>query len=223
VPERVQVVEHHPDARPVVEEHLPHGRARERVADRHDGQRLADVRPGRVGGVERRDDQAVDHLVGELARQHPLALGLPARVDDEHVQVVGAELPAERLDEALLAEVLERAREHAHEPGAPARERARNGVAGVAELFGGLAHALLRLGRGLDAPHRVRDGGGRETGRRGDVLDGDASPRSHTSTVPARQDPTAGRSQGWPLCTGGRCWRSAARGVLLKRFSETVQ
>jgi hypothetical protein len=81
-----------------------------------------------------------------LARQHPLTVRLAARVDHDHVQVVVAELAAERLDEALLAEVLQRAGQDADEPGPATRERPRDRVAGVAELLGRLAYALLGLG-----------------------------------------------------------------------------
>ena len=76
------------------------------------------------GRIERRDDEAVDPLVAEPAGERPLALGLAAGVGDEHVQVVAAEPAAERLDEALLAEVLERSGQHADEPG-PAAASAR--------------------------------------------------------------------------------------------------
>ena len=86
VAEPVQVLQHHAHAGAVVEQHLPHRRARERVADGHDREHLADRLPRGVGRVERRDDQPVHELVGELARQHPLALGLAARVHDHHVQ-----------------------------------------------------------------------------------------------------------------------------------------
>jgi hypothetical protein len=68
------------------------------------------------------------------------------------VEVVPAELAPERLDEALLAEVLERAGQHADQAGAAARERAGDRVAGVAELLRRRPDALLRLRRGLDPP-----------------------------------------------------------------------
>ena len=137
--------------RAVVEQHLADRAAGQRVADRDDGQRLAELLPQRRRGIERRHDEPVDPLVAEPVGERPLALGLAARVGHEHVQVVAAEPAAERLDEALLAQVLERAGEHADEPGPAAGERARDRVAGVAELLGGLPHALLRLGGRLHA------------------------------------------------------------------------
>ena len=115
-------------------------------------------------GIERGDDEPVDELVGELPGERLLAVGLPARVDDEHVQVVPAELAPERLDEALLAQVLERAGEHADEAGATARERPRDRVARVAELVRGAPDALLRLRGGLH-PAQSRRRRRRATGR----------------------------------------------------------
>jgi hypothetical protein len=216
VPEPVQVLEHHADAGTVVEQHLADGRSRQRVADGDDREHLADLGPRRVRRVERRDHEPVDELVRELAREHPLAVGLAARVDDDHVQVVAAELAPEPLDEALLAEVLERSRQYPDQAGAAAGERARDRVAGVAELVGRLAHALLRLRRRLDAAHRVRHGGGRQPGRGGDVLDGDALPRSHASTVAARLAVRAERAR-------AGAGAPALDGVRLNRFSEPVQ
>ena len=87
----------------------------------------------------------------------PLAVGLPARVDDHHLEVAARELEAEHLDEALLAEVLQRAGEDADEARAAAGERPRDRVARVPELLGGLAHARLGLLGRLHATQGVRD------------------------------------------------------------------
>jgi hypothetical protein len=186
VPERVEVLEdeRHPGA--VVEQHLAHGRPRQRVADRDHGERRADLLPDRVGRVERGDDEAVDELVGELAGQDALAVRVALRVHQHHLQLVAPELAAEGLHEALLAQVLERAGQDAHDPGPAARERARHGVAGVAEVVRRAPHALLRLRRGLEPAEGVRHGRGREAGGRRDVLDRDALPGHHQATVPGR-------------------------------------
>ena len=200
------------DAGAVVEQHLADRRPGERVADRDDRQHLADLGPRLVGRVERRDHEPVDELVGELAREHALALGLAARVGDDHVQVVAAELAAQRLDEALLAEVLQRARQHADQPGAAARERARDRVAGVAQLLGGAADALLGLRRGLHAAQRVRDGRRGQPGRGGDVLDRDASPRGH-----------AANRTGRGIAADRHVARRAAIGALRRVYVEPVQ
>ena len=177
------MLEDEPDAGAVVEQHLPHRRAGQRIADGDDRELLRDLLPTGSRRIERRDDEPVDELVGELARQHPLAARLAARVDDDHVQVVPAELAAEQLDEALLPEVLQRAREHADKVGAAAHQGASHRVARVTELFRRGPDALLRLRRGLDPPQRIGDGGRRQAGRGGDVLDRDATARRHRPTV----------------------------------------
>ena len=135
--------------------------------------------------------EPVDELVGELPREHALALGLPARVDDDHVQVVAGERPAEQLDEALLAEVLERARQDADEAGATACERAGDRVAGVAQLLRRLLDAPLGLRLRLHPAQRVGHSRRREPRGRGDILDRHAFPRRHTHTVPGAAAGTA--------------------------------
>ena len=215
VAERVQVLEHERDAAPVVEQHLAHGRTGQRVADRHHRQGRADLLPARVGRVQRGDHEAVDELVGELAGQHPLALGLPAGVDDDHVQLVAAELAAQHLHEALLAEILQGTGEDADQPRAAAGQRAGDRVARVAELVRRPAHPLLGLGRRLNPAQRIRHGGGRQAGRCGDVAECDASARDHLAT-PYRLSfavPTAGRL----------CLCAPPSYTVLKRFTESVQ
>jgi hypothetical protein len=143
------------DSRPVVEEDLADRRSGEGVTDGHDREHLADLLPGGVRRIERRDHQPVDQLIRELARKHLLALRLATGIRHHHVEISMAELATERLDEALLAEVLQGAREHADEAGASAGEGTRHGVSRVAQLLRDPAHPLLRLGRGLHAAHRV--------------------------------------------------------------------
>ena len=88
------------------------------------GSAVADLLPHGVGGIQRGDDEAVDELVGELACERALALGVALGVDEHHLQLVAAELAAQRLDEALLVEVLERARRGRRRARAAAGERA---------------------------------------------------------------------------------------------------
>src|ERR671925_2283887 len=142
--EVVQVLEHQPDPRPVVEEDLADRRSGKRVTDRHDREDLADLVPGRIRRVERRYHQPIDQLLRELARKPLLALRLAARIRHHHVEITTAELATQRLDEALLAEVLQGARENPDQAGTPAGQRARHGVSRVAQLLGYPAHPFLR-------------------------------------------------------------------------------
>src|SRR5436309_1120043 len=65
--EVMQVLEHHRDAGAVVEDHLADRRAGQRIAHRYDGEGHSDGLPSGAGGIQRRDDEPVDELVGELA------------------------------------------------------------------------------------------------------------------------------------------------------------
>ena len=183
--EGVQVLERAANAAAVVEQHLARGGAAgERVADRHNRQRLRDLGPELIGGVHWGQDQPVDVLVAELGGERALANGIAAGVENQRVAVARQERAACLGDQALLPQILERGAEDPDHAGAPAGERARDRVGLVTHLVGDLADALLGLLGDLNAAQCIGHCGGRYPRGVGNLPDRHAlGGRAHAASV----------------------------------------